>query len=301
MTFSLVFLPVTYSQMTDQLPQGTQLEEALIDTAWTGMVFGEKFDYLFLNDHMLVYRTKKGVFAKSKWGVYRDKLYIAIINNPDYFLQLSLLGELEDGKIVGSAQHLLQTVPKKIEEAPWILERVSVPFPELLEAVAANHYPAPPLPRPNLADFTGTYVSTSPPADRQNDPPVRYEIYCEVNSGCSKKIGGKPHDAFGSVVPLNRKGYRAINRSLEAARNMKPIALELEPWLAKLLNSDAQILDCVELRRTKITGKATSDNRLCRLNKNPWSEPVLLYKADFLDHCVTMGCRFGFVPMFKAK
>lgn len=294
-------IPVAYPQMTDQLPPGNQLEEALIDTAWTGMVFGEKFDYLFLDDHILVYRTKKGVFAKSKWGLFQDELSIGIRNNPDYYLQLTLTGALQNGKIVGSARQLLSTVPERKNEAPWVLERAAVLFPELLDAAPTNRYPAPPLPRPNLSDFAGTYVSTSPTADRQNDPPLKYEIRCELSTGCSKKIGGKPHDAFDSVVPLNRDAYRSVRRSLEAARKIKPVALELEPWLAKLLESDAQILDCLELRRTKKTGGVSSENKLCRLDKNPWSEPVLLYQANFLDHCVTAGCRYGFVPMFKAK
>lgn len=294
--------PVANSQMTDQLPPGNQLEETLIDTAWTGMVFGEKFDYLFLDDHMFVYRTKKGIFAKSKWGLFQDKLHIAIFNNPDYFLQLSLTGALQDGKIVGSAQHFLPNGPEqKTEEAPWVLERVSVLLPELLAAAPQSRYPALPLPRPNMSDFVGTYTSISPAADRQNDPPLKYEIRCELSAGCSKKIGGKPHDVFDSVVPLNRDGYRSVRRSLEAARRIKPVALELEPWLSKLLESDAQILDCVELKRTNQTGGVSKFNKLCRLDKNPWSEPVLLYKANFLDHCVTAGCRYGFVPMFKAK
>ena len=299
--------PVVHSEMTDQLPPGNQLEEALIDTAWTGMVFGERFDYLFLDDHKLVYQTKKGVFAKSKWGLSQGgKLLIAIINNPDYLLQLSLTGELQDGQIVGSAKHFLSTVrgqsaEQRVEEAPWVLERISPPFPELLEAAPPNHYPASPLPRPNLVDFSGTYVSISPTADRQNDLPLKYEIRCELGTGCSKKIAGKPHDVFDGVGPLNRDGYRSVKRSLEAARSIKSVALQLEPWLSKLLESDAQILDCLELRRTKQTGGVSRDNKLCRLDKNPWTEPVLLYQAGTLDHCVTAGCRYGFVPMFKVK
>lgn len=295
-------ITVAYSQMTDQLPPGNQLEEALIDTVWSGMVFGEKFDYLFLDDHILVYRTKKGVFAKSKWGIFQDELHIAILNNPDYLLQLTLKGKLQNGKIMGSADIFLpKGAERRIEEAPWVLERAPVLFPELLDAAPTNQYPASPLPRPNLSDFTGTYVSISPTADRQKDPPLKYEIRCELSAGCSKKIGGKQHDVFDSVGPLNRDAYRSVRQSLEAARKIKSVALELEPWLAKLLESDAQILDCVELRRTKRTGGVSRENKLCRLDKNPWSEPVLLYQANILDHCVTAGCRYGFVPMFKAE
>jgi hypothetical protein len=125
--------------MSEQLPPGNQLEEALLDTAWTGMVFGEKFDYLFLDDHILVYRTKKGVFAKSKWGLFQDKLSINIINNPDYLLQLSLTGKLENGKIVGSVQQYLPGgSERRIEEAPLVLERATVLFPELLDAAPTN-------------------------------------------------------------------------------------------------------------------------------------------------------------------
>ena len=288
------------SQMTDKLLPENQLEETLIGTTWTGTVFGEKFDYYFLDERVLVYRTRKGVFAKSHWHVSQGKLSIDILNNPDYPLQLSLSGRLDDGKIVGTAENYLRVASeRKIEKAPWILEQLPMPISELLAAVPQHRSTALPLPSLNLLDFVGTYVSATPTVDRQNGPPVRYELRCELATGCNMKIAKQSHDEFDSVGPLHRYGYQDVNRSLDAARRHKFEALQLEPWLSKLLESDSKILNCLDLRRTKRTGGVSQFNILCRLDKNPWNEPVLLYKAAFLDHCVTAGCRYGFVPLFR--
>jgi hypothetical protein len=88
-----------------------------------------------------------------------------LISNSSEITEFASMGQTP--QIVGSAKHFLPTVrgqsaEQRVEEAPWVLERISPPFPELLEAAPPNHYPASPLPRPNLVDFSGTYVSISP-------------------------------------------------------------------------------------------------------------------------------------------
>ena len=295
----------TFSQMTDTLPVEDQLAESLIGTTWSGTAFDQRFDYYFLDDHLLIYRTRNDVFSKSKWQVRNGKVAIALLNNPQFPLELDFEGELAGTRITGTAKNFVRVQGKlQTENSPWIVEKLAAPVPELVAAVPANRTTPAPLPPTKIADFEGFYSATLPKKIGQSTPTTTFELRCEAASGCTLKGSDLPAEIFDKVGPLPRGAISQARFALQYAKEHKSQGVQQEPWLSSLLDSNSEISACLDLRKAKPTyagGDTPGLNILCRLNQNPWKEPVLLYMGTILANCGPAFCRYGILPLFKAN
>ena len=133
-----------YSQVESSQSE-KMLFKSLIGTTWSGSAFGQQFDYYFLDNHVLVYRTRNVVYNRSKWHIRNHKVEINLLNNPQFRLQAIFEGERKGRQIIGTAKNVLavrtgQVGPREIgsiletEDSPWLLEQLDVPISELVDA-----------------------------------------------------------------------------------------------------------------------------------------------------------------------
>lgn len=294
-----------FSQMTDTPPVEDQLAESLIGTTWSGTAFDQRFDYYFLDNHLLIYRNRNEVFSKNKWQIRNGKVAIALLNNPKFPLELDFEGELVGTKIVGTAKNYVSVQGKlQTESSPWIVEKLAAPLSALVAAMPANRPPPAPLPLTKISEFEGFYSTSLPKKFGQSTPTTTFEFRCEAALGCTLKGSDLPAEIFDRVSPLSRSAISQAKFALQYAKEHKSEAIQQEPWLSNLLSSNSEISTCLDLRKTKPTyaGENTPGlNIICRLNQNPWKEPVLLYMGTILANCGPAFCRYGILPLFKAN
>jgi hypothetical protein len=281
----------------------------LLGTTWSGLAFDQRFDYYFLDDHLLIYRTKGAVFAKSKWQIRDGKVSITLLNNPQFPKQLDFEGELLGTKIAGTAKNIIGVTPNgatvnvQTEESPWVLDRLPGPIPELVAAVPAGRSEPAALPKVKVSDFVGVYSNTFPERIGQSTPTATFELRCDASDGCALKVPNLPSEIFDKAGPLHRSALSQARFALQYAKEHRSQAVQQEPWLSKLLESDAEISSCLDLGKTKPTyagGDIPGMNVLCRLSKNPWNKPVVLFMGTILANCGPAFCRYGLMPLLKS-
>lgn len=128
------------------------LSQSLVGTTWSGSAFSQHFDFHFLDNHVLVYRTRNVVYNRSKWHIRNHRVEINLLNNPQFPLQAIFEGERNGRRIVGTAKNVLalrtgKVGPREIGsiletgDSPWLLEQLDAPIPELVDAIPTSRQP----------------------------------------------------------------------------------------------------------------------------------------------------------------
>lgn len=305
---------LTQAQMIDALPIEEELADSLIGTTWSGTAFEQDFDFYFLSNNILVYRTKGTVYNKSKWHIRNNRISVTLLNNPQFRLQADLEGDRKGDQISGTAKNLLKTRYGQVgpgaygsihetEDSPWLLKKLATPIPELVAAAPENEAPQGEPSVTRVSEFEGFFSAQLPP-EGNGTAPTNFSARCDVAIGCMVKTDGLPGELFDRVTHLNSKVTSQAKFALRYARDHREKAIELEPWLAPLLNSSADISACLNLGRIKPNysgGGTPGRNILCRLNNSPFREPVVLYMGTILANCGPAFCRFGIMPLFAKQ
>lgn len=275
--------------------------QALFGTTWTATAFGERFDYYFLDRNVLVYRTRNGIFVNDGWNFRDNTVAIGILRNPAYPLQLSFIGVLKEGRIVGKASNLVRQPDGKSESinSEWIAERLINPIPELITA-APPVRPRPTAPVANIADFDGTYSAVVPELESGKTSMVKYVLRCAMGSGCILSIGdsGQPQ-AYTNIRSLRGEEHSQAKFALGYSKDRKEVASRDAPWLRELLYSNSELAACLDLRGTREPVEVWGTTILCKLDRNPWKKPVVIFMGTILANCGPSACRYGLLPLFR--
>jgi hypothetical protein len=149
------------------------------------------------------------------------------------------------------------------------------------------------------SEFNGTY------AGRLNNSQVdSVHLKCEGGKACILTMSGSPPEVYQEITALDSRNYPEADSALKYAREHKAAAgaeLVKGSPLAVLLESNAKISVCIDLRKLKQNGRPAEPPAytiLCKVDSDPWGKPAVLYMGTILANCGPVLCRFGFLPMF---
>jgi len=297
-TAIVVILVATSPVVSSQVPTPMDPDEAaineLVGTAWSGTALDGKLDVYFLDGGQVVVRDFEGEVKMRLWVIQDGKLRITFINPRGmYFLR----GARTNDSISGTSTQGYST-----PRGPWEVRRVAKPKPELLAATPPGR-PAPLRVRAAPQEFNGVYEAEFVEEIRGTKQKVKLTVECNAAKGCTVKAGSLPPSVYERVSFLRYAEFYQARFALQYAKERRENAIQQAPELAPLLNGDAQIEACMDLRRAPradVPDESTFGmNVLCRLDRNPWREPAVLLMGAILANCGPAFCRFGMTPVFN--
>lgn len=149
--------------------------------------------------------------------------------------------------------------------------------------------------------YAGSFEALYPEKVGDKTPTVPMRMQCAMPAGCMLEFGGG-QEKFGVVRPVPKAILDQANGAVDYARERKANAVAERPDLAPLLESTARIVDCIDLaKRRDPPAKVEEPDgyiALCKLDRNPWKNPVVLLMGSIMANCGPAFCRYEILPLF---
>ncbi len=248
-----------------------------------------------LDNNRLVAKIGEDKPSFGRWFVNNEEITISILLDGGTY---GLKGKIKDASMTGMSFQIRGKI------WPWEVRKSPSPAPELsIKAGAQVILPTPPTVDPR--DFAGEYAAKFPAFEGSAAPLNSASLRCELGANCTLGIGEDIPQIYDKVSLIRRSTYAEAKYALQYAKDHKNKATLEAPYLSKLLSSQANIESCLDLRQAErpLSGNVDMPGRLilCKLDKNPWKEPVLLLMGSILANCGDTFCRYGFLPLFRQK
>jgi hypothetical protein len=268
-------------------------QEALLASTWKGEIRGIPFAAYLLDEGLIVMAAGDQEPRTGRWFFYGGKFGTSARLAED--VNVGLRAEIHGDAMVGTSILTGQ-------DLPFELRRQAQPDSRLL-AVAPPGRPNPPPPPASAADFYGSYEVELPERIGQASPRVKATLTCEQEA-CLFSMGKDVSEAYDLLEPIRRSNFSQARFALKYAKDRKDAAKEEAPYLSALLSSDANIHSCINLgyKKPRFSGADVPGlTILCKLDRNPWSKPVVLHMGSILANCGKAFCRYAIIPMFRRE
>jgi hypothetical protein len=284
----LLALSSTAWPQSPQTPADAAIEDALVGTTWSGKALDGNIEIFLRENHDMFYRLETGEVMKGSWFYGMGGVWsITIYKKGDRY---ALKGALTGDRVAGTSDNLMGKL------LPFEIHKASKSIPAL--TVAAP----PPLPAPAAikpAEFSGVFEAVFPKIIGQKTPTVKARLRCEYPTRCTFDIEESSPEIYDKLIPLRISHFSQARFALDYAREHKSNAKLESPELGPLLDSTATLDTCIDLQQTKLDAPGLMV--LCKLDRNPWQQPVVIFMGSILANCGESFCRFGLLPMFRKQ
>jgi hypothetical protein len=271
-------------------------QEALLASTWKGDILGIPFVGYFLDGSLLVMVAGDQKPRFEQWRILNGKLSASATLSEE--ISIALRAEVRGDVIVGTT---FDGLGRASQTAAFELRKQAKPDSRLLAAAPPGRpYPAPPVARPS--EFAGTYEINLPrkPGDATS---AKATLHCGADA-CTFAMGNDIRETYDKLEPIRRSHFGQARFALNYAKEHKENAKRLEPYLSTLLDSEAGIHSCIDLgyKNPRFSGADIPGLMiLCKLDRNPWSRPVVLHMGSILSNCGDAFCRYSLLPMFRQE
>lgn len=291
--FSMFTTPVL-AQVND-ITSIEKAEDALIGTAWTGNIDNLPMNIYLLDKRRLAFKIGDDNAQIYSWILDGNGINLTVTFNKTV---LGLQGVLTGDVMSGTSKTM--GIPKK----SWELMKESTASPDLLKLIAANSISNLPK-KVNPQDFTGLFTMKIPSKANGSETKTEINVECDPASSCTLMIGKDQTEIFNYVSEIRRTNFNEAGTALKYARERKEKAKQEAPYLTELLDSEAEIETCIDLR-----SKASNDNSepsepgyilLCKPTVQLGKRKTVLLMGTRLSNCGAAFCRFDITPLSKSN
>jgi hypothetical protein len=273
-------------------PVDEKAQEALVTSTWSGNILGLPVQAYLLDEGLLVLQSGEQKPRFERWNM-RDGKLISRVKLSDQIVVV-LRADVRGNTMIGTTDDMMG------KTSPFELRKNLKPIPQLLAAAPPDR-PYPPPPQVNPREFEGTFEIDLPERIGQKSPLMKAALNCTA-SMCKFTMGKDVNEVYDKLDSIRPSHFSQARFALTYARERKDKAREEAPYLAPLLDSDANIQSCVNLgyNKPQFPGADTPGMTiLCKLDRSPWNKPVVLLMGSILANCGPAFCRYALTPMLR--